>query len=310
MWSALIGKEFVSRLQGRLTYVVLTLLVALFTGLVLAAFWLVVVSVPTIVPVIGSSIGSGSSVTVQTLVASNRGPFLFYALSICLLAAVLSVTPAVAASAISSERENDTFDLLLLTGLRPGALVGGKLVAAVLFVLLLASTVLPGFAIAWMFGGVSPRDVLVCLAVLVATVSFISAIGLLFSALSRSSTLAALYTYAVIYLLALGSLMAYLVGASVQVEGLVRPLLSFNPFVALLTVPENLSGSLQQTLPFPYRGALDLTSHELLGLSLRYPRWLNTLTVYSIGTVLAVAVTGLAIDPCHPWRVRFERNRR
>jgi hypothetical protein len=308
--STLIGKEFVSRLQGKLTYVVLTFLVALFTGLILAAFWLLVVSVPTIVPVIGSSVGSGGSVTIQSLVASNRGLFLFYALSICLLAAVFSIAPAVAASALSSERENDTFDLLLLSGLRTGALVSGKLLAAVLFVLLLASTVLPGFAIAWMFGGVALRDVVIALALLLATVAFISAIGLLFSALARSSTLAALYAYSAVYLLALGSLMAYVVGASVQNEALVRPLLSLNPFVALLTVPEALSSGLQQTLPFQYRGALDQVSQEWLGLAIRYPRWLNTLLVYSLGTVLLLVLTGLAIDPCHPWRARFERGRR
>jgi ABC-2 type transport system permease protein len=200
MWSTLVGKEFVSRLQGKLTYVVLTSLVALFTGLVLAAFWLIVVNVPTIMPVIGSSVGSGSGVTIQTLVASNRGAFLFYALIVCILAAVFSIAPAVASSAISSERENDTFDLLLIGGLRARSIVVGKLVGAVLFVLLLASTALPGFAIAWMFGGVTIRDVALALAVVVATVAFVSAIGLLFSSLARTSTLAALYTYAVVYL--------------------------------------------------------------------------------------------------------------
>src|SRR5919198_4169840 len=218
MWSTLVGKEFVSRLQGKLTYAILTFLVALFTGLVLAAFWTVVVNVPTIVPVIGSSVGSSSNITIQSLVASNRGLFLFYALTVCLLAAVFAVAPAVASSALTSERENETFDLLLIGGLRARSIVLGKLIAAVLFVLLLASTVLPGFAIAWMFGGVSARDVGLALAVLLATLIFISAVGLLFSALARTSTIAALYTYAFVYLLALGSLMAYLVGASTQNE--------------------------------------------------------------------------------------------
>jgi ABC-type transport system involved in multi-copper enzyme maturation permease subunit len=309
LWSTLIGKEFVSRLQGKLTYVILTFLVALFTALVLAAFWLVVVNVPTIVPVIGSSVGSSSNVTIQALVASNRGVFLFYALTICLLAAVFSVAPAVASSALSSERENETFDLLLIGGLQARSIVIGKLLAAILFVLLLAITVLPGFAIAWMFGGVSARDVALALAVLLATLTFICAVGLLFSALARTSTLAALYTYSTVYLLALGSLMVYLVGASTQNEVAVRPLLSLNPFVAMLTIPETLSSSLQQTLPFQYRPSLDPAVHEWLGLSMRYPRWMNTLAIYLVGTVVLALVTGLAIDPCHRWRMRFERGR-
>src|SRR5205085_10451119 len=116
---------------------------------------------------------------------------------------------------------------------------------------------LPGFAIAGMFGGVSARDVGVVLAVLLATLTFISAVGLLFSALARTSILAALYTYSAVYALALGSLLAYLVGASIQSEAMFRPLLSINPFVALITIPEGLANNVQQTLPYQYRAALD-----------------------------------------------------
>jgi ABC-type transport system involved in multi-copper enzyme maturation permease subunit len=307
--SSLVGKEFVSRLQGKLSYVVLTALVATFTALVLAAFWMVVVSVPTIMPVIGSSVGSSSGVTFQALVASNRGAFLFYSLALCVMAAVFTVTPAVASSAMSSERENDTLDLLLLSGLRARSIVLGKLIAAVTFVLLLSSTALPGFAVAWMFGGVDLRDVALMLLVLLATVTCISAVGLLFSALSRSSTLAALYTYAVVYLLAIGSLMAYLVGASIQNEMAVRPLLALNPFVALLSIPDGLTSGLQQILPFQYRAALDFSSHDWLGVSLRYPRWINTVAVYLVGTILLALATGFAIDPCHRWRTRSDRGR-
>jgi ABC-type transport system involved in multi-copper enzyme maturation permease subunit len=307
--SSLVGKEFVSRLQGKLSYVVLTALVATFTGLVLAAFWMVVVSVPTIIPVIGSSVGSSSGVTFQALVASNRGAFLFYALALCVLAAVFTVTPAVASSAVSSERENDTFDLLLISGLRPRSIVLAKLFAAVTFVLLLTSTALPGFAIAWMFGGVALRDVVLMLLVLVGTVTFISAVGLFFSALSRSSTIAALYTYAVVYLLALGSLLCYLVGASIQSEMMVRPLLALNPFVALLTIPDGITSGLQQVLPFQYRAALDLSAHEWLGQSLRYPRWMNTIAIYLAGTILLALMTSFSIDPCHRWRTRSDRGR-
>jgi hypothetical protein len=105
MWPTLVGKELVSRLQGRLAHVVLTLLVALFTGLVLAAFWVVVVNVPTLMPVIGSSVGSSPNVTIQSVVASNRGVFLFYALAICLLSAVFSIAlPLPALHSVASAR--------------------------------------------------------------------------------------------------------------------------------------------------------------------------------------------------------------
>ena len=307
MLSTLVGKEFVSRLQGKLTYVLLTVVVALFTGLVLASFWLLVLSVPTLVPVIGSSVGSGPSVTVQSLVASNRGLFLFYALGICLLAAVFSIAPAVASSAITSERESDTLDLLLIGGLRARAVVLGKLAAAMLFVILLACTALPGFAVAWMFGGVSIRDVGLAIAIVLATIAFISAIGLFFSAVARSSTIAALYTYAVVYLLAIGSLMVYMIGASTQNEAVVRPVLALNPFFAFISVADGITGSLQLTLPFQYRGALDAISHDLFGLPLRYPQWVPMLALYTVGTAVLALASGVAIDPCHRWQTRGER---
>jgi ABC-type transport system involved in multi-copper enzyme maturation permease subunit len=237
-------------------------------------------------------------------VAGNRGLFLFYTLAICMLAAIFSVAPAVAASAISSERENETFELLLLAGGRARSIVFGKLIAAVLFVALLACTVIPGFAVAWMFGGVSARDVALSLALLLATILFISAVGLFFSAVASGSTLASLYTYAVVYLLALGSLMAYVVGASTQNEALVRPLLSLNPFVALITIPETMTGNLQLVLPFQYRPALDSSSQEWLGLSLRYPRWVPTLVTYLLGTVVLAVLTAFVLDPCHRLKTR------
>src|SRR5689334_17555701 len=79
-WSAIVSKELASRLQGRLSYVVLTLMVVTFTGLVLGSFWAVVVSVPTVVPVIGSSAPGTNSISVSGLVGAYRGVFLFFAM--------------------------------------------------------------------------------------------------------------------------------------------------------------------------------------------------------------------------------------
>ncbi len=305
MLRAVIGKELTSRLQGRLAFVILTLLVAAFTGLVIAGFWMIVLNVPTLIPAIGTSTGAGApSVTIQSLVASSRGVFLFVTLSICSAAAVLAVAPAVASSALSSEREAGTHDLLLGTGMPASALIFGKLVGAVAFVLLMSLTTVPGFAIAWMFGGVSPRDALMALALLLSTVLFISACGILISSLVQSSVLASLYCYGIAFMLGYGTLLLYVVGASIQNEAIVRPVLAFNPFVALATIPDQLAGQVAQTMPFQYRAMLDLSSQEYLGMSLKYPRWINTLSVYLIGTIVMAGMATIAADPCHRLRPR------
>ena len=304
MWTAVVAKEFASRLQGRLTYVILTLMVISFTGLVLGSFGLMVASVPTLVPVIGSSAASSTTTSVPQLVSAYRGVFLFFAMAFCLMAALAVVAPAVASTAVSGEREESTFDLLLSSGLHPRSIVFGKLAAAVGFVLLIALTAIPGFAMAWMFGGVAAVDVILTVLLLLSALWLFSAIGLFCSALGRTSAVAALYAYGLIFLLGTGTLALYLIGASLQMEGAVRPLLALNPFIVLLSVPDQISSQVAQLLPFQYRPLLDSGSPQnLFGLgAVRYPRWALTFLLYFLLTVVFVALSSVAIDPCHRWK--------
>jgi ABC-2 type transport system permease protein len=306
-WTSIVSKELTSRLQGRLTYVILTLMVVAFTGLVLGSFWAIVASVPTIVPVIGSSAAGGGSVSLSGLVGAYRGVFLFFAMAFCLMAAIGVVAPAVAASSISGEREEGTFDLLLSTGLASRSIVWGKLAAAVVFVLLVALTAVPGFAMAWMFGGVGPVDLVLTTVLLIAAVCLFSSIGVFCSSLGRTSAVAALYAYALIFLLGMGTLAIYVVGAANQMEGAVRPLLALNPWVTLFAVPEQISSQVAQILPFQFRPLLDGTAQqELFGIhGLRYPRWALTLVLYVLLTAVFLAMSSVAVDPCH--RLREQR---
>lgn len=304
MWTAMVAKEFASRLQGRLTYVILTLMVLLFTGLVVGSFWLIVAGVPTLVPVIGSSAAAASTPSLPGLVGSYRGVFLFFAMAFCLMMALAVVAPAVASTAVSGEREEATFDVLLASGLAPRAIAFGKLAASVGFVLLLALTAIPGFAVAWMFGGVPAVDVILTSLLLVAALGLFSAIGLFCSAVGRTSAVAALYAYGFIFLLGTGTLAVYLIGASLQAEAAVRPLLALNPFVVLFSVPDQISGQIAQLLPFTYRPLLDSgAQQDLFGLgAVRYPRWALTLILYTALTLLFVGLSSVAIDPCHRWK--------
>jgi ABC-2 type transport system permease protein len=303
-WTSIVGKELTSRLQGRLSYVVLTLMAVLFTGLVLGSFWTIVTSVPTLVPVIGSSATGGGSVTFSGLVAGYRGVFLFFAMAFCLIAAVGVVAPAVASASVSGEREEGTFDLLLSTGLAPRSIVVGKVAASALFVLLVILTAVPGFAMAWMFGGVGPVDVLLTVLLLLATVCLFCSIGVFCSSLGRTSAVAALYAYAIVFLLGTGTLALYFIGASAQMEATVRPLLALNPWITLFSVPDQISGQVAQLLPFQYRPLLDSAARQdILGIGgVQYPRWALTLVLYTLLTAVFVLLSSVAIDPCHGWK--------
>ena len=61
--------------------------------------------------------------------------------------------------AISLEREKATLDLLVTTPLRPGAIVVGKLLSALAFVILMILAGIPVSALVLMYGGVSVEDI-------------------------------------------------------------------------------------------------------------------------------------------------------
>jgi ABC-type transport system involved in multi-copper enzyme maturation permease subunit len=305
MWSAVLAKEFASRLQSRVAYAVLTILVASFAAVTLGAFWLLVSTVPTIVPVIGSSVGSGGGTTLPTLVVGYRGVFLFLAMGLSLLCALFVVAPAISSSAISSEREEGTFDLLITSGASGRGVIMGKVVAAFLFVSLLLLTTAPGFSVAWYYGGVGWGEIIPALAVTLTTLWLLVTFGVFISSFARSSMLAALYAYCGVFLLTFGTLGVYIIGASLQVEAFVRPVLILNPFASLLTVPDAISAQVAQVLPFQYRSLLDQPMVELGSSPLRLPRWTSTSLVYLVFGLLLAAISAIIIDPCDSMKARL-----
>jgi ABC-2 type transport system permease protein len=117
---------------------------------------------------------------------------------------VVFLGPAFTAAAISGEKERQTYDLLRTTLLPPRALVGGKLVSALSYVLLLILAALPLQSIAFLLGGVSLVELVISvLLVLVSAVTY-ALIGLYFSSLMRSTLAASVLTFASSLFLTLG----------------------------------------------------------------------------------------------------------
>ncbi len=142
--------------------------------------------------------------------ASWLGRLLFRSIA-CAQGALLALTaPAFAAAAVSGEREQQTFDSLLVTPLRAGAIVRGKLVAATMFVLLLLTISLPLAALSFLFGGVSPDEIAGTFAVQFANGLFLAALGLGFSVVCRTTMAATVATYLCVtaYLMVTGMLVA------------------------------------------------------------------------------------------------------
>ncbi|HID07676.1 MAG TPA: hypothetical protein EYP10_11090 [Armatimonadetes bacterium] len=154
-------KELRSRMRGAKPYWIMLG----YIGILVLIFWI--------------SYGSWRTNTEAT--ASNMGKFgetLFASLTITQLILCFMLAPALTSGAITIEREQRTFDLLLITLLRPGEIFVGKLLSALSYLALLLVSSLPLMALSFLFGGVSPMDLAISFLVILCSGLFFGIVGL------------------------------------------------------------------------------------------------------------------------------------
>jgi ABC-type transport system involved in multi-copper enzyme maturation permease subunit len=236
-------KELRSRMRGRRAFIVLTVYLGI---LALITYGVYVVVAPNARGITGGGFGGGGQANASALI----GQSIFTLLSIFQLILVCFIAPAFTAGQISMEREKQTLDLLISTPMRPGAIVIGKLAAALAFVVLMIVAAVPITAIVLMYGGASVDDIVRQQIVLLATALVLGAIGLFFSALLKRTQAATVLTYISVLVLTLGTTMLFIFWTVVanQTEdgfGIGPPqrapeqLMYINPGIAMLDVVAN-----------------------------------------------------------------------
>ena len=133
--ATILVKELRSRMRGRRAFVVLTL----YLGLLALIAW-------AVYAVVGpearrSALGMGGLEVANA--SALIGQMIFTALSVFQIILVCFIAPAFTAGQVSLEREKQTLDLLISTPLRPSAIVVGKLLAALAFVMLMIVAAVP-----------------------------------------------------------------------------------------------------------------------------------------------------------------------
>lgn len=143
--------------------------------------------------------------------AIGRG--LFITLSVVLAIIVMLVFPAFSSTAIASEHEKKSFDLLLLTPLAPWEIASGKFIAAALQSSIFLIATVPLFALAGLFGGIDPGVFFVVLWVLILFSIFISFVGVYASSLVKKAIPAVLVTYLFAFLIGFVILIIFIVSS-------------------------------------------------------------------------------------------------
>ena len=163
------------------------------------------------------------------------------------------LAPILAAPAISSESERRSLDMLLTSPLSATAIVVGKLLSALVYLLLLAVSSLPVFSVCFRLGAVGYREVLSTFLMLFGTAYICGSIALFASAYMRRSRAALSVSYVVII-------------PVVLLLVLVNPLRSMPAAIALtflaFVVGSALVGMVQRRLRLPFDTAPKAADEE------------------------------------------------
>lgn len=181
-------KELRGRMRGARAFVILTV-------------FLLVLAVPTtlLYLTIAELNGSTGFDAGQTI-----GKSLFIGIVAIALIQVMIVVPGQSANALTSEKERETYDLLISTLLPAWKIIIGKLLAALAYAVLLIIAVIPFMALSFFFGGVSVLEVVLALVGLLVTVLLFGSSGILWSVVMRRSLTATIMSQAASVALLLG----------------------------------------------------------------------------------------------------------
>lgn len=180
------------------------------------------------------------------------GSGVFTGMAMVQLALVCLFTPAVASGAVSGERERQTLDVLVVSGVSSLGIVWGKLIASVAFILLLIASALPLFATVFLFGGVDVQQFAVMQLLTVTTALTIGSAAVFVSVLSRRTLVATVLAFGVTFAgtvgtWIVGSILTQIAYSAAYSSGATtppapHPLLLVNPIQAMITVLQSPNG--------------------------------------------------------------------
>lgn len=253
-----------------------------------------------------------------TLLSAQVGQGLFRGLAFVELLLVVFLAPSLTSGAISGEREQLTYDMLMATPLRPAQILWGKLVAALSYLFLLIFAAVPVFSVVLVFGGVELLAMLKAVALLVASAVFFGAVGLCCSSLGRRTARATTVAYTLVLLLiGVPVLVASVWGQFSTPPGQLAPppMHYLNPFSALVSVTTITPGGDPSMSFFGYGDPfMGLPFLSMLAPGAVYygpngpvvvPLYRATLLLYALLTALLCWLSAHLVLPNRRWRPRW-----
>lgn len=130
---------------------------------------------------------------------------MFMLFSFFQLGLILFITPGLTAGVVSSERERQTLNMLLTTTQSSAGIIIGKLLSSISYLVLLVIASLPLYSFVFIFGGVSPSQLLQVFFFSLFTMIVVGSFGVLFSTLLRRTIVSMVTTYSVVLFIGAGT---------------------------------------------------------------------------------------------------------
>lgn len=131
---------------------------------------------------------------------------------------LMFIVPSMSSTAISSEREKQTLEVLLSSKMSSLSIIVGKLVSSVSKVIMLIFLTLPVYAITFLIGGVNIENLFQLSLFLIVTTFFIGSVGIFFSTVFKSSKGATAATYGAVLFILIGIMIIGAIVYSVSIK--------------------------------------------------------------------------------------------
>jgi ABC-type transport system involved in multi-copper enzyme maturation permease subunit len=115
------------------------------------------------------------------------------------------IAPALSAGAISGERERQTLHVLLTTQLSPRRIVLSKLITSLSFIFLLVVASLPLYSFVFLYGGISPKQLLTLVLFFSVNILFLGSLGLFCSTWIKRTGVSTITAYGLAFVFVIGT---------------------------------------------------------------------------------------------------------
>lgn len=229
----------------------------------------------------------------------TRSQLMFYVLSFAQLVLIAFMAPALTAGVISSEREKQTLSMLLTTQQSSATIVLSKLVSSLSFMTLIIVSTLPIYSIVFLYGGISPKQLVSVFLFYLFVMLLLGSLGVMFSTLFKKTIVAIIVTYGagLVIFLVTGLLYLFFLGIeqrnmfmspapTTQTHSWIGYLLGLNPAGAMVSIFEP---SFSKEVFLLQGGTLNSKAPISL--------WLEFVLVYSVVIVVSLWVAIRRIRP-------------